>query len=444
MARRDCITLVLSILFASLNASSQAPVKVTNVCPYQDHPLSLACLIPDLTQTGKSQNLARFNTTIAQVLGQLPLAAPVSGFVLGFNKRLGIPVEGSQNLGSVLTERGNTIGKHKWFLGFTYQRFVFHAIDGIDLSNLPSVYQISTVATGNTVTNVYGASTNGLSANLSQYTGIAAFGLSNRVDVSLTIPFERVSVSAGYKGLTNAFITSTSGAFSSAGVTTPSPSSNNIAGSASGIGDILLNIKAAVLPGEKSKLAVGVETRFPSGDELNLLGTGAYGVKPYVVFSRVGRVTPHVNVGYQWNSHSDLYIDTNGGFLRLPDSVDYSAGTDIGIVKKLTFVGDFVGQHFFNAPRVTKAVAAGGNVPGIPACSSNSNGACTVTNFPQFSASTTVGVATGSISVDNLALGLKVNPVGRLIVSVNALIRLDTGGLRPDRFVPLAGISYRF
>jgi hypothetical protein len=46
--------------------------------------------------------------------------------------------------------------------------------------------------------------------------------------------------------------------------------------------------------------------------------------------------------------------------------------------------------------------------------------------------------------VDNLALGLKIKPIGHLIISANALIRLDDGGLRPNRFVPLVGISYSF
>jgi len=422
MTNRIAIFIAVFCCFLGFRANAQT---VVDVCPYSPaHQRALACLIPDLTVTGKSQNLARFNTTIAQVLGQLPLAAPVSGFVLGFDKKLGIPVEESQNLGSILTERGNTVGRHKVFLGFTFQRFVFQTIDGNKLNNLPSAYFIQTVP--GTGTNEFGVSTNSLSANLSQYTGIIAVGLTDRVDFSLTLPYERVSLAAGNSNVQQAFV-------QSGGGTTVSgiQAGQHIAGSAHGIGDILLNVKAGVLNAEKSKLAAGIEVRLPSGDELNLLGTGAYGFKPYFVYSRVGRITPHVNFGYQWNSFSDLNRNVNGGGnLRLPDSVDYSAGVDIGVVKKVTVVGDFVGQHFFNAPRVTAAVPAGSaNIHGLPSVFANSP---------------TVGVATGSINVDNLAVGLKVNPVGRLIVSANVLIRLDDGGLRPARFVPLAGISYRF
>ena len=464
MARGARIILLLCTVSISAGAGGQ--IANFGLCPYVGHQTSLACLIPDVTQTGASQNLARFNTTIAQVLGQLPLAAPVSGFVLGFDKKLGIPVEENQNLGSVLTERGNTVGRHKLFVGFTVQRFVFQTIDGTKLSDLPSVYQFGAVPSSTGTTFQYGSSKNGLGANLNQYTGIVAFGLTDRIDISLTVPFERVSLSAGYTGLTDANLTySSSGTFVSGGVaaqtpTSTPPSSDSVRGSASGFGDILVNMKGTVFSAEKSKLALGVEARFPTGNEYNLLGTGAYGVKPYIVFSHLGRITPHVNLGYQWNDFSNLYVNpcrfrpvtdptsclagTGLPTLRLPDSLDYSAGADVGIVKRLTFVGDFVGQHYFNAPRVTPPISAGGNVPGIPNCSGVTTGPCAVPNFPQFSASQTVGVTTGSFNLDNVALGLKVNPVGKLILSANVLIRLDDGGLRPARFVPLAGISYRF
>jgi hypothetical protein len=49
----------------------------------------------------------------------------------------------------------------------------------------------------------------------------------------------------------------------------------------------------------------------------------------------------------------------------------------------------------------------------------------------------------GSYEVNNLSVGLKVNPVGHLLVSANALVKLDEGGVRA-RVVPLVGLSYSF
>ena len=434
MAKPAFIAALLFTLFGCLSASAQLPVP--NVCPYQSHSKSLACLIPDLTVTGTDKNLAGFNTAIAQVLGQLPLAAPVSGVVIGFNKRLAVPEDITENLGTILTERGNTVGKYKLFVGFTYQRFVFDTVDGTKLSNLPIVFsQAATAQQGEQV----GYAQNSLGANINQYTGIIAFGLTDRIDVSAIIPFERISVSAGYNNLIKASVPSTgcnyNGQTNVCGPSSTFPS-NAVAGSASGFGDVILIGKATVLSGERSKLAAGLETRFPTGDVYNLLGTGAYGFKPYVVFSRFsGRFTPHANFGYQWNGFSVLRLNPlNNASLRLPDTLDFSAGLDLGLVpRKLSVVADFVGQHYFDAPRITAAAAATGLTPDTTGLT----GPLANTQLK------TIGVSTSSYNVDNMSVGVKFSPKGNLIFAANVLLKLNDAGLRA-RFVPLAGISYRF
>ena len=447
-------------LFAFFSILSDG--QVVNLCPYSPaHQTALACLIPDLTQTGSSSNLSRLNTSLAQVIAQLPLPSPVSGFVLVYDKA-GNPSEESENLGSVLTERGSTLGRRKLFLAFTYQRFVFKTIDNIKLSDLPSVYQLPTQpgSQPDQVTEEFAAAKNIIGLNINQYTGIVAFGLTRRIDVSVTIPFERISLSAGDTDLEQASfgVQFTGGGAGIGGSVAdrPSPNVTIIAGSASGIGDMLANVKGSVINGEKSKLAIGMEGRFPTGDEYSLLGTGAYGFQPYVVFSRLGRVTPHINLGYQWNGFSRLYVNpcffalsndptncterANPPTAKLPGSINYSAGVDVGILRRLTAIADFIGQYYFNAPRVTKpGPASTAGIPNIPINNLNND-----PNVAQFNSSPTIGIATQDMAVDNLALGFKWNPAGRLILSANALVRLDNGGLRPSRFVPLVGVSYRF
>lgn len=452
------MTACLICAFLSILSDAQ----VVNLCPYSPaHQTALACLIPNLTQTGSSSNLSRLNTSLAQAIAQLPLPSPVSGFVLAYDKA-GNPSEESENLGSVLTERGSTLGRNKLFVAFTYQRFVFKTIDHIKLSALPSVFQLPTQpgSQPDEFIEEFAAAKNIIGLNINQYTGIVAFGLTRRIDVSVTIPFERVSLSAGNADLQQASLTLqfTGGGVGTGGPVADSPSPNTtlIAGSASGFGDLLANVKGSVVNGDKSKLALGMEVRFPTGDEFNLLGTGAYGFRPYVVFSRLGRITPHVNLGYQWNGFSALYVRScffglsndptncaeraNLPTAKLPGSIDYSAGVDVGIVRRVTAIADFIGQYYFNAPRVTKPVSASSaGIPNIPL--NNFNHVATVA---QFNASPTIGIATQNLAVDNVALGVKWNPAGKLILSANALIRLDDGGLRASRFVPLVGVSYRF
>jgi hypothetical protein len=57
--------------------------------------------------------------------------------------------------------------------------------------------------------------------------------------------------------------------------------------------------------------------------------------------------------------------------------------------------------------------------------------------FPQ------IGFVMESYHLANGAAGLKFNPVGRLLVDLNVLFKLDSAGLR-DKVTPLVGIEYAF
>lgn len=454
MAKRAFIAMLAYGVLGCLSANAQQ-LPVSNTCPYTSHPTSLACLIPDFTTNGQQGNLSFFNTTVAQVLGQLPLAAPVSGVVIGFNRKLAVPEDITENLGTILTERGNTVGKYKLFAGFTYQRFVFNSVDGTKLSNLPIVFSQPATSAAN---QIVGYAQNTLSANVSQYTGILAFGLTDRIDVSAILPFQRVSLAGGYTTALEAQVPNTGGTPTKAGTCPPSPAVNTgictgtssfvgrtVAGSATGIGDLILVVKGTAYNGERAKIAAGLETRFPTGDVFNLLGTGAYGVKPYAVFSYFwGRLTPHANIGYQWNGFSVLRLNQDGGNLRLPSILDYSAGADIGLVKrKLSVVADLLGQHFYNAPRILAAapVTPGGLNCSVGICIPDTS---TVAGPLQNAKLTSIGVnPSASYNVENMSVGLKWSPKGNLIIAANALLKLNDAGLRA-KYVPLVGISYRF
>ena len=100
--------------------------------------------------------------------------------------------------------------------------------------------------------------------------------------------------------------------------------------SASGVGDIHVLGKARVFQAESTAVAVGLDVRFPSGDEDDLLGTGAMGFRPFAAISTSGKkLSVHVNASYQWNGESVL-----GGDIEtrtkddLPDQFLYVGGVD--------------------------------------------------------------------------------------------------------------------
>ncbi len=180
----------------------------------------------------------------------------------------------------------------------------------------------------------------------------------------------------------------------------------------------MVNLKANVIKDEQASMAVGGEVRFPSGNASNFLGSGAYGFKPYFVLSYRGRVTPNINLAYQWNGSSVL-----NGNQNLPSSFLYSGGADVRITRKFTLVGEFLGQWVYNGPRLS--------LVSVPVPDSVA---------PLQSVSPYVS---RSYAMDNLGGGFKANPFKNLFVNASLLFKLDNAGLR-SKMIPLVGASYRF
>src|SRR5262249_44407650 len=87
------------------------------------------------------QSFTALNTEIGSQITQLPITSPISGFVFSFNPNLGVVSRQTEGFGPILTERPDTIGRHKVFLGFSYQYFNFDKADGVDLRNFGAVFQ---------------------------------------------------------------------------------------------------------------------------------------------------------------------------------------------------------------------------------------------------------------------------------------------------------------
>lgn len=373
------------------------------------NPSDLICLIPQATQTPQGA-FNFFTAYFGTDLSRLPLATPASGFVFTFDKKLAVYAPSNESFGPIMTERGETIGRHKVFLAFTYERFNFRTIDGHDLRSLPLALK------GTTTTNL---TSNRVDAKVDQFAAYLTFGLLERVDVSLAVPFQKISLG----------VDSTGTQYGNANGTVVGSFQNSLFGTATGIGDLVLAGKGLAYRGEKTKLAIGSEVRLPTGDKYNFLGTGTTGVKPYVALSRSGRVSPHLDLGYQWNGKTLLFRNKNGMDQRLPTDFYSSAGADFGVTKRLTLIGDYLFQRFLAGPRV---LSGSFTIPN------------TTQSVPVLTNKTpTGGIAKGPYSENSLSLGAKFNPGGGFLVAVNALIQLDDKGLR-SRVVPFGELSYSF
>jgi hypothetical protein len=114
------------------------------------------------------------------------------------------------------------------------------------------------------------------------------------------------------------------------------PVNSTVKGSATGVGDLLLRGKYYFLETENwipNMAAVGQVT-FPTGDEDNLLGTGDWrGMMMLVADKQFGRITPHVNLGYE----------IVGGNSEL-NTLRYIFGADARLHERVTGVVDLIGR----------------------------------------------------------------------------------------------------
>jgi hypothetical protein len=385
-----------------------------------------------------------------------------------------------------LTERAETAGRHRFYFAATFQRFRFDKLDGQSLHNLPAVFSHKEGSLGNGMAAPFEtqfiSTSNNLDLKVNQFTFFATFGLTDRIDVSLAVPLMQV----GFKVTSQAQIIRTAGSepqivngvfqpccsngppyahffdpanqasslthtFTNDRSTTPGdlywdPTKSG----AAGLGDIVFRFKGNVYKSDRLSLALLADLRAPTGNEKNFLGSGAWGIKPFVAMSIPTRwVTPHINLGYQWNGSSLLAGDITGVSrlppatpganpipatsptkAKLPGFALFSIGSDFGLTSRLTFAADYIGQELINAPRL---------MMGPPTINSDPNYPPVVQLPPnQFLA---VGTRKETYNQSNAAFGLKYNLFKRFLLSGNLLIALNDGGLR-QRVVPLVGISY--
>jgi hypothetical protein len=407
----------------------------------------------------------------------------------------------TDSLGPILGERAETVGRHRLFLGFSYQFFDFDRIDDVNLRSFPAVLVHRDDSFDNTVpgtppvtcsaavgstTNLNGCSfvrdsintINSVDLKVSQYTTYVTFGLTSRIDLSLVIPFESVRMGLisrdqillgtdgnypvkpltpdqlannaprfdhlfrdcpNYPGAATAADLNPkclNHTFPDASLTGGGSSPRN---SASGIGDLVARVKWHALHRERANFAAGIDVRFPSGDALNFLGSGSYGVKPFAVFSYRARISPHVLVGYEWNSDSitagDLATNVKGS---VPNDFVYTAGADARVTKWLTGSFDIVGQRVFNTQTLVVSLQ-----DFLPPCGSS----CATRPNPDVVQRPSLTEKNDqSYDITSASMGLKLRPfprVSKLVVTANVLVRLDEGGLH-SKPVPLIGFGYTF
>ena len=77
---------------------------------------------------------ASLNGSIAVALSVIPLASPASGVITRIDPTTGAELPSSISLGPIFTERAETIGRHKFYVGVSNQDFHFATLNGKTIS----------------------------------------------------------------------------------------------------------------------------------------------------------------------------------------------------------------------------------------------------------------------------------------------------------------------
>jgi hypothetical protein len=453
MLRRTLVAGALCVALSPGAAKAQelaGPGDMAAFIPtfFGPHGLDLQTGIPHFAhfESQALTNIGAFNTAFASQLTALPVPSPASGFTYTYDPKAGIFKRSTQSFGPILADRSETIGKNRVSFGFSYQHFEFDSLGGVTLNQLPIVFQHASF----TINGVFPAfeqdvvsTMSSISAKLEQVTPALTYGITDRLDVAVAVPIVRVDLAMSSTATIVRFGTGPNDTNTHFFGDHASSQSYNLQDkTAAGVGDVLVRLKGSILHQDANGLAVGVEGRLPTGAARNLLGSGALGIEPFLVYSYANKsVAPHVKVAYQWNGKSILggtstaQIDPTThrvtGLIyneaSLPKQLLYAVGADLGVTDRVTLAFDLLGRRVQNGPRLQSATFVRqsdllpnqGPLPDVQV------------------------VPNANFFVNEVAAGLKFNPTGKFLVDLNVLVSLDHNGLH-HKVAPLVGIEYGF
>jgi hypothetical protein len=272
---------------------------------------------------------------------------------------------------------------------------------------------------------------NSIKATVGQFTGLITYGLGERFDVSVAIPVVRTTLTVVSDAVIQYFGTPPGTATHFFSDDTAAGGFGNTRqfssrGTATGVGDVVLRAKSTLFREGQRAFAAGLEVRAPSGNEEDLLGAGAWGVKPFAVLSfTYKRLSPHVNFGYQWNGSSILAGDPATGVeADLPERISLAFGADVGVNDRFTLVFDLLSDRILDSQRMVERTFS-------------ASGPLGSAEFDD------IGFVDGSYFLTNGAVGVKVNVATGMLINFNVRFNVGLHGLT-DRMSPLVGLEYGF
>lgn len=320
-----------------------------------------------------------------------PLSSSSGGFSYRFNPTLGTVERASESFGPFFTERSLTVGNRRASVGVQAQVARYSNLDDYSLRDGTFVTTANQFRDESLPFDVESLT---LELDSTTVTAFGNFGLHDRIDVGVAVPFVRLSLEGArlnvYRGTTLLQARATA--------------------SATGFGDVALRGKARLLERGASGLAVLGELRLPTGREEDLLGTGETSVRTVLIgSSEVGRLAFHGNLG-----------STFGGLSRV---LDYRGAITISPLSQLTLVGELLGRRISDLGSLAEERVGHPSIAGVDTIRLISTGE--------------------SVNTASLVVGTKWNVNDTWLANLTVSFPVTDRGLRADAQM-LFGVDYAF
>lgn len=278
---------------------------------------------PAVTQ-GQLNLLSFLTNSIGNSIGSIPFTGASSGVTFSFAG--GAPVATSLSSGPIYAERSQTLGKGRLLGGVNVTSLSMNNVRGVLLNALEFKFtheNIQNAAMGDPVfeNDIIEVNTD-LGLNLMVTSAYASYGLMDNIDVGILVPFVMASLDGSSHAVVIPFTGTTPHQFGTQSNPT-STASTASSGSASGIGDIAVRVKANLRQTAQWGAALLLDARLPTGDDANFLGTGGMAIRALgAVSGRFGNLSAHANGGMaiRTGDHQNNAVLLTLGFDHLASS----------------------------------------------------------------------------------------------------------------------------
>jgi hypothetical protein len=388
---RTSIVVPLAMLALSLGAPVQAQQTVSDVVGF----LVTNQAVPtgDFQKDAAAAEAARATISRALLvnLTSVPLATASSGFLYRLNPQLGTVERATESFGGFFVERALTAGRGRASFGVSATTVEFDRLSGHGISDGTLV----TVANRfRDEANPFDTESLTLHVRSSTMTLFGSFGLTDRIEIGAAVPLVRLTLDGQrvnvYRGTT----------FLQASGT----------GTASGIADMAIRAKVTALEVGGGGLAFAGELRLPTGDPVNLLGTGSTSIRVMAIGSAErGPFALHGNAAL-----------VGGG---VSSEMDLGGAASLAVHPRVTLSGEILTRHVSELHDIGLISAPHPTIAGVDTL--------------RLAAGTTAATLASAIT------GLKWNVTHTMVIGGHLMWSLTDGGLT-GRVAPTLAFEYAF